>query len=135
MDPCSVEVERWSSFRVPSLYSFHHKDEVLKGLNIGLGGFGVAYPILEDGTFYFHRGQTLKNCHIQIEGETIYFSKVNVCGLDISDDGLVYGMKITSIIDPEKEKYEAMYAKVLEHYRENGVLSISEREALKSFSV
>ncbi|BBN60590.1 hypothetical protein HVMH_2184 [Hydrogenovibrio marinus] len=116
------------------MFSFHHKEEVLKGLNLGIGGFALAYPIADDGTFHFYRGQTLKNCYIQVEGETIYFSKVNVCWLDISDDGLVYGIKISSIIAPEKEKYEATYEKVLAHYRENGVLSISEREALKNFS-
>ncbi|MBN2606399.1 MAG: hypothetical protein JXR47_03565 [Thiotrichales bacterium] len=134
MSPCSFELEHRSSFRVPSFFSFHHKDEVLKGLNLGLGGFGVAYPIADDGTFHFYRGQLLKNCYIQVEGETIYFSKVNVCWLDLSDDGLVYGIKISSIIAPEKEKYQEVYEKVLTHYRENGVLSLSEREALNNFS-
>lgn len=122
-----------SSYRVPCPFSFHHKDEVLEGRNLGLGGFGVAYPVSGDGTFHFHRGQLLKNCYIQIEGETIYFSKVNVCWLETTDDGLIYGIKIASIVEPEKEKYKEVYEQVMNHYRNNGVLTVAEREALDNF--
>lgn len=135
MDTCSEHHENRTSYRVPCLFSFHHKDEVLEGRNLGLTGFGVAYPVANDGTFHFHRGQLLKNCYIQIEGQTIYFSKVNVCWLDTGEGGLVYGFKITSIIEPEKEKYKAVYELVLSHYRNNGVLTVAERETLDNFFV
>ncbi|WP_024852042.1 hypothetical protein [Hydrogenovibrio kuenenii] len=135
MDICSENYENRTSYKVPCLFSFHHKDEVLEGRNLGLDGFGVAYPASNDGTFHFHREQLLKNCYIQIEGETIYFSKVNVCWLETGQEGLTYSFKIASIIEPEKEKYKEVYEKVLAHYRDNGVLTVTEKEALDRFFV
>lgn len=133
MEDCTEQLDNRASFRVPCLFSFHQDGDVLKGVNIGLGGLALSFPATNDGTFHFHRGQILKNCYIQVEGETIYFSKLAVCWLDIAENGLVYGFRIISIIEPEKAKYEAAYHKVLNHYRQKSSLSVAQKQALDNF--
>lgn len=135
MEGCTSQLDNRASFRVPCLFSFHQDDEVLKGVNIGLGGFALCFPATNDGTFQFYRGQILKNCHIQVEGETIYFSKLAVSWLDLVEGGVMYGFRIISIVEPEKAKYEAIYHKVLDQYRHKSNLSISQKQALENFFV
>ncbi|MDX1796727.1 MAG: hypothetical protein R3219_08370 [Hydrogenovibrio sp.] len=132
---CETKNDARSSFRVPCLFSFHHDNLILKGHDLNRNGFGLAFPVKKDGTFQFHRSEQLRNCYIQIEGQTIYFSKVRVCWLDIDrhTGGLTYGFHIESIIEPEKIKYLAVYDQMLEKYRQSPSLSISEKNALDSF--
>lgn len=125
--------DRRESFRIPYPFSFHHDGDVLEGVNLSLSGFGVLYHEDKDGNFHFKKSQQLKDCYIQVEGETIYFSRLRVCWLNLTKKGLVYGFQIESIVEPELEKYELAYQKVIHQFKESENLSAGEREALESF--
>lgn len=125
--------DRRESFRIPYPFSFHHNEEVLEGVNLSLSGFGVLYQEDQDGNFHFKKSQQLKDCYIQVEGETIYFSRLRVCWLNLTKKGLVYGFQIESIVPPELAKYERAYEKVIQQIKDSEALSAGEREVLEQF--
>lgn len=125
--------EKRESFRVPYFFSFHQGHNVFKGINLNRSGFGIHFQESADGTFHFHRSQQLKDCYIQIEGKTIYFSRLRVNWLEITKKGLVYGFKIESIIEPELKKFLSVYEEALNAYRNSETLSLSEKQALDGF--
>lgn len=133
MGLCTFE-ERRHSVRVPHLFSFHFQNKVLKGVDLGEIGIGVFFPGNQREGFLFHREQQLKDCFIEIEGQTIYFSRLRVCWLDLTDDGLVYGLRIESILEPEEKKYRQMYLLALDQYRNSRNLTLAEKQVLDTFA-
>ena len=125
--------EKRDYFRVPYLFSFHNQGDVFKGINFSRNGFGIYFSERNEGNFHFHRSQLLRDSYMQIEGKTIYFSRLRVSRLDISKNGLIYGFRIESIIEPEMIKYLSIYERALDSYRNSETLSIAEKQALDEF--
>lgn len=118
---------------MPCLFSFHYDGKVFKGVNLNQYGIGVEFEELANGNFHFHRSQVLKDCYIEIEGTTIYFSRLKVCWLHATPNGLVYGFDIDSILPPQKILLDDSYLQAIERYRNSDTLTIAEQQALEKF--
>lgn len=102
--------DRRQLVRVKHPFSFHHHDEVLEGRDVSEIGLSVYCPYnREDGKFYFNNGQKLKDCFIQIEGQTFYYTRLRVVRLEQEGQDVLYGIEIDHMLEPEQQRFEAFY--------------------------
>ncbi len=123
-----------SSVRIPQAFCFHYGGKQFKGVNLSAGGFAIQIEVVSDRTFEFSRSQLIQNCHVEIEGCTIYFSKVRVCWLDVTLKGFVFGLQIESMVEPEQEKYLTLYEGAIQAYQHSGRLSLSDQKIMEELS-
>lgn len=115
--------EHRKSNRVQQNFAFHYQGRVFKGYNLSKFGIGIGQGQQECRDFCFYRTQRLKNCHIEILGETIKFSTLDVCWTENSHEGLIYGLEIKSILPKDKIKFERLFEKVSCHNETTGSLN------------
>jgi hypothetical protein len=107
--------DRRKSARLKRPFSFHLNGDVLKGRDISEVGISVYCPNAgKSGLFYFRSGQKLKDCSIQIEGQTFYFTRLRVARLEEDGDLLLYGIEIDHMLEPEKQRFHAFYTNLYE---------------------
>ncbi|QAB16186.1 hypothetical protein [Hydrogenovibrio thermophilus] len=97
------------STAISTPFSFHNGEEVLKGRSLSREGLGVHCPNQGAKAFHFNRRQKLKDCHIQIDGLTIYFCQLQVVELKELNGEYIYGLRILSILPQEQEKLDTVY--------------------------
>lgn len=94
---------------VATPFSFHHGDEVLKGRALSPEGLVVFCPNQGTEAFHYKHRQKLKDCHIQIDGLTIYLCTLQVTELHDLNGEFVYGLRIDSILPQEKKQLQGIY--------------------------
>lgn len=119
MNYYAPQSEKRLSQRLPHMFSFHYKDQVLVGRDICREGMGLFCPDPKEGAFHFRNSESLRQCYIEIHGVTIYFSKLKVMRLVKVNNDFVYGLQIESVLPQEREEYLAIYHQKLEDF-ENG---------------
>lgn len=113
--------ERSRSDRIKHAFSFHLGDQVLEGRDLSADSLSVYCPLnFKDGQFYFYKGQNIKDCFIQIEGKTFYFTCLHVTRLEKENNIIVYGIQIDFIIPQEQQRYEAFYSTLTQSADKSG---------------
>lgn len=101
------------SKRLKCPFSFHLNDEVLEGRDFSEDSLSVYCPLnRENGQFYFYKGQKLKDCFVQIEGNTFYYTNLHVARLEQESDEIVYELEIDYMVSPEQQRFEAFYCEL-----------------------
>ena len=102
--------DRRHSLRVNHPFSFHYGEEVLEGRDFSERGLSVHYPFVDkEACFHFFYGQKLRDCYIQIEGQTFYFTRMRLARLEQEGDTIIYGIDIDHMLPPEQERYQHLH--------------------------
>ncbi|KUJ71076.1 hypothetical protein [Thiomicrospira sp. WB1] len=101
---------------IPHPFSFHHKERVWKGKLLCREGAGVLCAPGQPGEFDFKRNQKIKDCYLQVEGQTVYIPKMVVHSRQIVNDGFLYCLRVESILPHEAKKLEQLYTGLMREH-------------------
>jgi len=93
-------------------FSFHFENKTYKGCNFSPAGVAILAHTQKRGEFPFYHQQKLQGAAIQIEGETILIAECQICWLEMTDDGRLFGLSFSSIVPPELEKIKQIYENI-----------------------
>lgn len=93
-------------------FSFHYKNRTYRGCYFDLTGFKIITNDEQKGEFLFYRQQNLKGAALQIEGETILIAELTICEREVTDEGKLFALSFSSIVEPELEKLKKIYQEI-----------------------
>jgi hypothetical protein len=105
----STSKNPFQSTPVSHPFSFHQKQRVMKGELLCREGVGVLCTPDQPGEFAFKRDQKIKDCYLQVEGVTVYIPKMVVHSRQVTADGVLYCLRVESILPKEEAKLEQVY--------------------------